>query len=655
MRLSLPLRIVLVHLIFSLGAAAAAVVLVRASFQAYRQQWASELVTIPPEAVFQPLAHEVARSLLLRLENQVPESREAIQQKISDGLHAILKGLPSIEGVWIVDQQGRIVFAPDTSQIDLGFTGDRRAQYLNAQAVTRQRIELPDKSFLTEAVVPIFADSSVPAHARRRLGTLVVRYLPDEALAARVPSLQPPSVDYRDFSFPLTIFLAAVGVGAVLISALSLLPVRRLDRALSALKARDFRGGLQLGPHAVVDELRGTVAAINELSGRFEALDARWREREALLGTLSRSLEEGMVAADAEGQPVTWNAAALRILTPAALRDEAEGSRPSFSEEAELREAVRRNPQLLLRDPASGAGGTQEMEVTRDDGSRLPAQVTRVPFEVRPKVMGTLLLVRDLATLRKVEGHLLEAGRYAVLAHLAAGLAHEIRNPLHAIGLNAGAVQEHINWDRSSPRYQAMSESLRTIQEETRRLTELLNNYLGLVRPSSTPGPVDLRDLCGRVIRLLEYTARVAKVELLLEGDDALPEILGERDRLQQAILNLVLNAIQAMPAGGIVRVRTSHDAGLVRVTVLDTGPGLPVEVQEHLFDVRVTTKAGGTGLGLPLVRLIAEAHGGSIWYRSTPGEGAAFTLVLPAREGRGQALPFSVSAARAEKENGST
>ncbi len=631
MRLSLPLRIVLVHLIFSLGAAAAAVVLVRSQFHAYRQKWASELVTIPPEAVFQPLAHEVARSLLLRLENQVPESREAIQQQISDGLRAILKGLPSIEGVWIVDPQGRIVFAPDTGQLDLGFTGKLRTRYLQAQDVVRTRVGLPNGQFLTEAIVPIFEDSSVPG-ARRRLGTLVVHYLPDPALAARIPSLQPPSVDYRSFSVPLTVFLAAVGVGAVLISALSLLPVRRLDRALSELKARDFRGGLQLGRHAFEDELRGTVATINELSGKFEALDARWREREALLGTLSRSLEEGMVAADAEGRPVTWNAAALRILAPAALREEMEGSRPSFSEEVELREALRRNPLLLLRDPASGAGGTQEMEVARDDGSRMPAQVTRVPFEVRPTIMGTLLLVRDLATLRKVEGHLLEAGRYAVLAHLAAGLAHEIRNPLHAIGLNAGAVQEHINRDRSSPRYDAMSESLRTIQEETRRLTELLNNYLGLVRPSSTPGPVDLRELCGRVIRLLEYTARVAKVELVLEGDEQVPEILGERDRLQQAILNLVLNAVQAVPAGGSVRVRTSHDAGLVRVTVLDTGPGLPVEVQEHLFDVRVTTKAGGTGLGLPLVRLIAEAHGGSIWYRSNPGEGAAFTLVLPAR-----------------------
>ncbi|HEX5045340.1 MAG TPA: PDC sensor domain-containing protein, partial [Candidatus Polarisedimenticolaceae bacterium] len=151
MRLSLPLRIVLVHLIFSLGAAAAAVVLVRQQFQAYRQQWASELATVPPETVFQPLAHEVARSLLLRLENQVPESREAIQQQISDGLRAILKGIGSISGVWIVDTQGRIVFAPDTGQIDLGFTGDLRQRYLAAQELERSRIPEPGGRFLTEA------------------------------------------------------------------------------------------------------------------------------------------------------------------------------------------------------------------------------------------------------------------------------------------------------------------------------------------------------------------------------------------------------------------------------------------------------------------------------------------------------------------------
>jgi signal transduction histidine kinase len=238
--------------------------------------------------------------------------------------------------------------------------------------------------------------------------------------------------------------------------------------------------------------------------------------------------------------------------------------------------------------------------------------------------------LRDLATLRKVEAHLLEAGRFAVLAHLAGSLAHEIRNPLHSIGLNAGVVEQYVGQPSTSGAVRAMSESLGTIQQETRRLTDLLNNYLGLLRSAPEPVPVDVREVCRRVIQLLSYAAMKARVEIKLEGEVDLPSVFGVPDRLQQAVLNLVLNAIQAMPHGGWVALQTSAADGLVRLSVTDTGPGLPQGLAEKLFDTRVTTKPGGSGLGLPLVRMIAEAHGGSVWYRSDPGKGATFTLVLP-------------------------
>jgi signal transduction histidine kinase len=145
---------------------------------------------------------------------------------------------------------------------------------------------------------------------------------------------------------------------------------------------------------------------------------------------------------------------------------------------------------------------------------------------------------------------------------------------------------------------------------------------------------VDVHEVCRRVIQLLSYAAMKAKVDIKFERQADLPPVLGVPDRLQQAVLNLVLNAIQAMPQGGKVELQTSEAAGLVRVSVTDTGPGLPQALAEQLFDTRVTTKPGGSGLGLPLVRMIAEAHGGSVWYRSDPGKGATFTLVLPtARE----------------------
>ena len=297
-------------------------------------------------------------------------------------------------------------------------------------------------------MVPIFADGSgARAGERRRLGTLVVRYRPDEALAARVPSLQPPSVDYRDFSFPLTIFLAAVGVRG-----------RAHQRAQPPPRAPP-------GPRAVRTEgprLPRRAAAAGPMpwwtssAGRWPRSTScpggsrRWTRAGAsgrrCWGPCRAPWKRGWWRPMRKGSPSPGTRPRCASWPPRRCRDEAEGSRPSFSEEAELREAVRRNPQLLLRDPASGAGGTQEMEVTRDDGSRMPAQVTRVPFEVRPKVMGTLLLVRDLATLRKVEGHLLEAGRYAVLG--ASGGGPGARDPQPAArhrserGGGAGAHQQ---------------------------------------------------------------------------------------------------------------------------------------------------------------------------------------------------------------------
>ena len=103
---------------------------------------------------------------------------------------------------------------------------------------------------------------------------------------------------------------------------------------------------------------------------------------------------------------------------------------------------------------------------------------------------------------------------------------------------------------------------LQTIQEETRRLTDLLNNYLGLLKSAPEPAPVDLRDLCRRVLRLLAAAALKARVELRLEGDEELPPVVGVPDRLQQAVLNLALNAIQAMPNGGVVALRKFFTGG---------------------------------------------------------------------------------------------
>ena len=618
MRVPLAPRIFLVNALFTLVIGAVAFFLVRQSFQDYFDRWQRSMATLPAEQLFQPTASEIARALLLRLEKS-PEVRERDKDRIVLGLNSVLREIPSIEAFLVVDRDHRIQYANDSSVVDLAFTGEERASLFASDTIVRRPKKNGTGGTVTEVMVPIFDEPPAGAGERRRLGSLLIQFKPDANLVGRFPQLRPPSVLPTDSMRLLFAFLLAVVAGGLLVSGLTALPVRRLDRALRAFRERGFRGDLDIEKLGLGGEMASAVRAINEMGGRLQALDESSREREALLATLSQSLEEGMVALDSRGVPVSWNAAALRILGVAEAGADAD----------QVKQSLTRHPELSIG-WSDAASGPRSVEIEREGGESVPVHVTEVPFQPRPGISGTLVLLRDLATLRKVEAHLLEAGRFAVLAHLAGSLAHEIRNPLHSIGLNAGVVQQYVGTTVKESGVRAMSESLQTIQEETRRLTDLLNNYLGLLKSSPEPEPVDVRDVCRRVLQLLSYAAMKSRVELALEGDTELPAVVGVPDRLQQAVLNLVLNAIQAMPHGGRVALNTSASGGLVRVSVTDTGPGLPQDLAEKLFDTSVTTKPGGTGLGLPVVRLIAEAHGGSVWYRSDPGHGATFTLVLP-------------------------
>jgi signal transduction histidine kinase len=633
-RLSLPVRIFLVHLVLTLGAAAVAAVLVVHAFHSYQHKWEDAVATLPTERLSESFAAEAARSLLLRLENE-PEVVERDKKLITDGLHAMLKEVRSIESVLILDPSLRIQYASEDSVLDLALTGPENRSFYASETTQRRQVPSATGGELTELMVPVYDRGATEPGARRRIGSLLVRYRTDPGLLARLPQLQAPSVMPRDFAVPVILFIAAIATGGILTAALTGLPVRKLERALAAFRERGFRGPIDPARFGLDGELTTAVRAINEMGGKLEALDERGQERERLLATLGDSLEDGMVAVDSDGDPTAWNQAALRILVAEAA-PEGLGSEESRHWEWErLKEMLGRHAGLTL--PTSGEARleTLEVEIKRHSGTRGMVQITRVPFQIRPGREALLLLIRDLSTLRKVETHLLEAGRFAVLAHLAGGLAHEIRNPLHSIGVNASVLEQYLalGLPATESSAHAMSESLRSIREETTRLTDLLNNYLGFLRSSPAEGLVDIRDLCRRVTQLLSYSALKANVQIRLQGVEALPPVHGVSDRLQQAILNLVLNAIQAMPQGGVVVLETSLDDGNVRLTVRDSGPGIPQELADRLFDTRVTTKPGGSGLGLPLVRMIAETHGGSVWCRSVPGEGASFTIELPAEK----------------------
>ncbi|MBD3866645.1 MAG: hypothetical protein IFK94_00830 [Acidobacteria bacterium] len=636
MKISLSLRIFLVHLVYILvfTTTAGYIVsrIVQESYRDYGERWEKQVATWPIEQYFQPMAEEVARSLLRETSSGFPEKNQNVREKVADGLLVVLKGIPAVKSMLVLDRSLRIQYASDADALDLAFTKDEDKVFLGETVLSTRQVKDQDGALVTQVLVPVF-DKQDPAGdaAGEHLGSLLLTWAQDPELMARRPSLEMPrpKVDVQDITIPAVLFVALVGLGSLLIAAVTGHSVRGLDKALAAYRERGFEGGLQAGKLAEKGELAGTVRAISEMGGKLERLTREGREREALLGTLSASLEDAMIALGPDGEPVAWNRAACRLAGHEGTGHGENGQGPDEDEEAAIRQILDSNPWWIR-----GKGNAtlqHEDEVRLPGGVVIPAKLTRVPFEVRPGETGELLLIRDLATLRKVEAHLLEAGRYAVLAHLAAGMAHEIRNPLHSIGLNAGVVEQYLDMDWTEGGRLAVGESLSSIRDETRRLTELLNNYLGLVRPGDKTESVNLEDLCRRVVRLMSYTAKKSGVDLRISGGESATVVDGNAERLQQAILNLVLNALQAMPDGGIITLEAGRKEGAAILRVTDTGPGVPSALESSLFDVSVSTRPEGSGLGLPLVRLIAEAHGGSISYSAGEQGGATFTLVLPA------------------------
>jgi signal transduction histidine kinase len=275
-------------------------------------------------------------------------------------------------------------------------------------------------------------------------------------------------------------------------------------------------------------------------------------------------------------------------------------------------------------------------ELIRSDGVRpLP---TRAGMEllvrweralvtpVRPDDPRTYAVGEDVTSEQEMLRRALRAERLAAVGTLAAGLAHEVRNPLNSALLQLAVLERRV--DRGDTSAEALRPITTLIKDEIRRLENLVNDFLSFVRPRPLEiAPTALADLCRDVLTFLGPEAESAKVKLVAEAGESLPTIAADLERLRQVLLNLLRNAIEAMPEGGTLTLRLRKAGAGVEMDVEDTGHGFPDETP--IFDAFFTTKPQGTGLGLAIVHRIITDHGGTIRVRSRPGS-TCFTISLP-------------------------
>jgi len=220
------------------------------------------------------------------------------------------------------------------------------------------------------------------------------------------------------------------------------------------------------------------------------------------------------------------------------------------------------------------------------------------------------------------------AENLATLGKVAAGIAHEIRNPLTFIR----SAAEHLS-ETSSGTSDA-GELAEGMVEEIDRINKRIEELLSLGRiDSEVFAPVDLEAQVRRTLQLVEAQAQAGSVEMQASFDLKGAKVAGNEDKLKQLFLNLLLNAVEAMPRGGKLRVRAERRGSGALIEVEDSGPGIPPEVADRIFEPFFTTKGGGTGLGLALCFSIASAHGGTVELLRSGSEGTCFAVELPVAE----------------------
>jgi signal transduction histidine kinase len=354
-------------------------------------------------------------------------------------------------------------------------------------------------------------------------------------------------------------------------------------------------------PGATGLEIRAASGGPRDLLGRRVPVDG-----EGGLAALALDPRQPFAVEDAEGDP--------RV--PAALRAEL-GARAWLSLPLQVRDRTIGTALIVeTRHPRRFSPAEVERAAAIANQLAVAAENARLYDDLR----------RSYAELARAQRQLIERERLAALGELSAVVAHEVRNPLGVIFNSLGSLRRLLRPEGDAKML------LDIVGEEADRLNRIVGDLLDFARPS-TPQlrPEPLSQVLDEAVAAA-MAQNAAGVEVRKELDPGLPLVPVDARLIRQAILNVAVNAVQAMPRGGrlTVRLRAEEERALLELD--DTGPGIPEEVRGRIFEPFFTTKASGTGLGLAVVKRIVDGHGGEISVRSAPGGGASFRLALPLR-----------------------
>jgi PAS domain S-box-containing protein len=368
------------------------------------------------------------------------------------------------------------------------------------------------------------------------------------------------------------------------------------------------------------------LAALNEsLAREVEARTHDLRESEARYRILIESSPNGILATDAHGRIVFASPAAEAIFghAPAELV-----GRPLARYFLRGREEAK---EILERLAREGKFAHRTTRIVSADGRVLTVNLSSSLLRNEAGVVvGTLLIANNITAQKQLEERLLQTQRLAAIGQMSAKVAHEIRNPLSSVSLNTELLREELEAFRGADTREAAA-LLDAIASEVDRLARLTDEYIRFARlPTLAIEPCDLTEVLRRTLDFMAPEFEVAGVTVRTHLQPDLPPIPADAQQIRQVFVNLLRNALEAMPKGGEIRLRTRLQGDHAAVLLQDTGTGIRQEDLSEIFNPFFTTKERGTGLGLAMSLEIISGHGGTITPCSGPGEGTTFEILLP-------------------------
>jgi PAS domain S-box-containing protein len=336
------------------------------------------------------------------------------------------------------------------------------------------------------------------------------------------------------------------------------------------------------------------------------------------------SIPTGVLTLDSHATLTSLNGAAERIL--GLPRSDAIG-RP-------LEDLIQADPELVawVRQALAGDRRTQEADVSlaRGGDQRVTIRVWASDLKGdRGQPEGLVVLLRDVTEMSRLELQLRRADKLAALGTLAAGVAHEVMNPLNALNLNLHLLRQELAAPRRAEA--EVTGYLDILRAEIQRIHRIVENFLRFSKPPvPETKPLDLNATVERVLSLVAFEAGDRDLAIETELDPGLESISADDGQLSQVFLNVAINALQAMRPGGMLTVRTRVDKNVVEVVFKDTGEGIAPDHLPHLFDPYFSTRPAGVGLGLAIAHRIVEGHHGTIDVDSTLGKGTMVVVRLP-------------------------